>query len=73
MIGKPMDAPAPMLAKLNGEVVKPNAFNPAAFVTAAHGFLRSARGAPSFAPAMICGLPSIRGSVANTVCAAAER
>ena len=46
---------------------------PAARFTAAQGFLRSARGAPSFAPAMTYGLPSIRGMLAKTACATAER
>ena len=61
MIGRPSDAPAPKLAKECRRSCSRTPSRPAARQTAAQGFLRSARGAPSFAPAMTCGLPSIRG------------
>ena len=73
MTGKPMDAPAPILAKECRKSCSRTPSSPVAFVNAAHGFFKSARGSPSFAPAMIYELPSMRGSAERIKSVAAER
>lgn len=73
MIGKPNDAPAPTDAKLCRRSWMRKPSSPAAAVIAAQGFLRSDRGAPSFSPGIMCGLPPIRGRADRTSRAAADR
>ena len=55
------------------KIVEFSPSNPAARLTARQGRCKSERGAPSFAPAIMCGLPSMCGIAARTAIAAAER
>jgi hypothetical protein len=73
MIGKPREAPAPIDAKVWRRSWMRRPARPAALVTAAHGFFKSARHAPVRPPGMMYGLPSSRGRAASTACAAADR